>query len=62
MAGKDIELFIPVGVEKRIPGDLDGLALSLNAPGAQGLRLLPVAGEVITEERESKMLPYLQSG
>ncbi|MBN1615283.1 MAG: hypothetical protein JW950_12525 [Deltaproteobacteria bacterium] len=49
VTGRRVRLILPVGVEKRIPGDLDRLAESLNAPGAQGPRLLPVPGEVITE-------------
>ena len=40
---------IPVGLEKRVNGDLNSIAEKLNAPGAQGYRLLPVPGEVFTE-------------
>ena len=38
-----------VGLEKRVPGSLDAVAELLNAPGAEGLRLLPVPGSVYTE-------------
>lgn len=47
--GRRVRLILPVGLEKRVPGDLDGLAARLNAPGAQGPRLLPVPGEILTE-------------
>lgn len=47
--GRRVRLIIPVGLEKRITGNLDDLATQLNEPGAHGPRLLPVQGEVITE-------------
>jgi hypothetical protein len=47
--GRRVRLILPVGLEKRVPGDLNELALKLNAPGASGPRLLPVSGEVFTE-------------
>ncbi|HEX3048741.1 MAG TPA: hypothetical protein VHY08_28595 [Bacillota bacterium] len=47
--GRRVRLILPVGLEKRICGDLDELAARLNAPGAQGPRLFPVPGEVMTE-------------
>ena len=40
---------IPVGLEKRITGNLDDLAKRLNAPGSTGPRLYPVLGDIITE-------------
>ena len=49
VAGRRVRLILPVGLEKRITGDLDGLALKLNAPGSQGPRFLPVPGQVFTE-------------
>jgi len=49
IAGRRIRLIIPVGLEKRVNGDLTILAAKLNAPGAGGYRLLPVPGEVFTE-------------
>jgi predicted Zn-dependent protease with MMP-like domain len=48
-AGRRVRLILPVGLEKRIPGDLMGLACRLNLPGQSGFRLLPVPGEVFTE-------------
>lgn len=49
IAGRRVELILAVGLEKRVPGDLDRLAARVNAPGAHGLRLLPVPGLVFTE-------------
>jgi hypothetical protein len=49
VVGRRVKLIIPVGVEKRVNGDLLALAEKLNAPGACGSRLLPVPGEVFTE-------------
>lgn len=47
--GKRVRLIMPVGLEKRITGDLDDLARRINAPGSSGLRLMPAPGEVFTE-------------
>jgi hypothetical protein len=47
--GKRVRLIVPVGLEKRISGDIDALAARLNAPGVTGHRLLPIPGEVFTE-------------
>lgn len=47
--GRRVKLIIPVGLEKRIDGDLNALAARLNAPGTGGYRLMPVHGEVFTE-------------
>jgi hypothetical protein len=49
VVGRRVRLIIPIGLEKRINGDLNKLAEKLNAPGAGGYRLLPVNGEVFTE-------------
>jgi hypothetical protein len=49
VVGRRVRLILPVGVEKRISGDLDSLAIKLNVPGAKGPRLLPVPGEILTE-------------
>ena len=49
VVGRRVRLILPVGVEKRIAGDLDSLAATLNSPGAEGPRLFPVPGEVVTE-------------
>lgn len=47
--GKRVRLIIPVGLEKRVPGNLDELAAKVNTPGAKGLRLVSAPGEVFTE-------------
>jgi hypothetical protein len=47
--GRRVKLIIPVGLEKRINGDLYALAEKLNEPSAGGYRLLPVPGQVFTE-------------
>lgn len=49
MIGRRVRLILPVGLEKRIPSNLDEIASRLNTPEASGLRLLPVPGEVFTE-------------
>lgn len=49
VTGRRVRLILPVGLEKRIVGDLDELARKLNVPGAHGPRLLPVPGHVLTE-------------
>ena len=48
-AGRRVRLIFPVGVEKRIEGDLDDLVRVMNEPGAKGPRLLPGPGEILTE-------------
>ncbi len=47
--GRRVRLIVPVGLEKRVPGDLEELAARVNAPGTEGPRLLPLPGEVFTE-------------
>ena len=49
VVGRRVKLIIPVGIEKRVEGDLFELAHKLNEPGLVGSRLLPVPGEVFTE-------------
>ncbi|HSD58420.1 MAG TPA: hypothetical protein VLB04_09585 [Methanotrichaceae archaeon] len=56
VVGRRARLILPVGLEKRIPGDLMDLAARLNAPGAHGYRLLPVPGEIFTEIDAIKLL------
>ena len=54
--GKRVRLIMPIGLEKRISGDLDDLARRVNAPGSKGLRLMPAPGEVFTEIEALSML------
>jgi hypothetical protein len=49
MVGRRVRLILPVGLEKRVYGNLDELAVKMNEPGTQGPRLLPVPGEIFTE-------------
>jgi len=56
VVGRRVRLIIPVGLEKRVNGDLNSLSQKLNAPGAGGYRLLPVQGEVFTELEALKVL------
>ena len=49
VVGRRIRLIIPVGLEKRIVGNIDDIAQRINAPGSKGPRLLPVSGEIYTE-------------
>jgi len=54
--GRRVGLILPVGLEKRVPGDLNQLARKLNSPGARGPRLLAVSGEVFTEIQAIRLL------
>jgi hypothetical protein len=56
VVGRRVRLLIPIGLEKRIPGDLDEIANKVNTPGNKGFRLLPVPGEVLTEIEALKLL------
>jgi hypothetical protein len=47
--GRRVGLIIPVGLEKRIGGDIDEVARLMNGPGGAGLRMMPVQGEIVTE-------------
>jgi hypothetical protein len=47
--GRRVRLILPVGLEKRVSGDLDELADLLNAPGAGGTRYVPAPGRAYTE-------------
>jgi hypothetical protein len=47
--GRRTKLLIPVGLEKRVPGNLLDLANRLAAADAKGPRLCPLPGQVFTE-------------
>jgi len=49
VVGRRVQLILPIGMEKRVLGDLNDLAMRLNLPGSQGPRLLPVPGKIFTE-------------
>jgi hypothetical protein len=48
--GRRVRIILPVGLEKRVPGNLDLLAARSNAPGGTGPRLLPVPGGLVFTE------------
>ena len=55
-AGRRVRLIVPVGLEKRVFGDVFILARHCNAPDAEGPRLLPIPGEIFTELDAIKLL------
>jgi hypothetical protein len=54
--GRRVKLIFPVGLEKRVPGDINKIANKINQPGISGPRILPVTGDVFTEIDAIKML------
>jgi len=54
--GRRVKLIIPVGLEKRVNGDLFCVAEQVNTPGAGGFRLFPVPGQVFTEIEAVQLL------
>jgi len=61
VVGRRVRLILPVGLEKRVPGNLHDIAARLNEPGALGCRMLPVSGEVITEIEALAILTGVQA-
>jgi len=49
LIGRRVQLIVPVGLEKRVLGDVYDLALRCNAAGETGLRYIPFPGQVFTE-------------
>lgn len=49
LIGRRVTLIVPVGLEKRICGNLWELAAELNGPTAEGPRFMPLPGQVFTE-------------
>jgi len=56
VVGRRVRLLIPAGLEKRVFDSIDGIAACLNSPGSEGLRLMPVHGEIITEIEALRIL------
>jgi len=54
--GRRVEFYIPVGLEKRIHGDIISIAKKLNSVKATGLRYLPISGNIITELEAIKII------
>lgn len=47
--GRRTQLILPVGLEKRVMGNIAELAARVNSASASGPRLFPVSGTIITE-------------
>ncbi|MBN1937586.1 MAG: hypothetical protein JW934_23215 [Anaerolineae bacterium] len=48
--GRRVRLIVPVGLEKRVPENIDTLVRLCNAPGGEGPRLMSlIGGEIFTE-------------
>ena len=47
--GRRAQLIVPIGLEKRVFGDVSELALLCNAPDGEGPGLLPLPGTIFTE-------------
>ncbi|MBN1553974.1 MAG: hypothetical protein JXA11_04460 [Phycisphaerae bacterium] len=56
VVGRRVRLILAVGLEKRVSCDLARWSVRLNTPGAHGPRMLPVAGEIITELQAVELL------
>jgi hypothetical protein len=59
--GRKVKLIFPVGLEKRIVGNLDAIAEQMNHPDTRGVRFWPVPGKVITEIEAIAMLTGAQA-
>ncbi len=59
--GRRVRLLFPVGLEKRIDGDIGAVAGLLNDPGSSGYRIMPVKGEIITEIEAVEILYGLEA-
>lgn len=59
--GRRAVLYLPVGLEKRVCGNLDALAAAVNSPDASGLRLMPVSGTIVTELDAIRILSGCQA-
>ncbi|MCX8064202.1 MAG: hypothetical protein N3G21_03430 [Candidatus Hydrogenedentes bacterium] len=56
VVGRKVRMIIPVGLEKRICGSLDKIALKINTSPGNAPRFFPVPGEVFTELDAIKLL------
>jgi len=54
--GRRVRLIVPVGLEKRVFEDVNVLAQRCNAPDAEGPRLLPIPGRILTELDAIKLM------
>ena len=56
LVGKRAQLLLPVGLEKRVYGDIDMLHRKLQSPHSETWRLFPVSGTLITEIEALELL------
>jgi len=56
VVGRRVKLIVPVGLEKRVSCQVEDIAAKVNAPGAQGPRMLALPGEVVTELQAVNLL------
>ncbi|MBN1892523.1 MAG: hypothetical protein JW780_07050 [Clostridiales bacterium] len=61
IVGRRTRLILPVGLEKRVDGDINEISKIMNASDSSGYRLMPVAGEIITEIEAVRILYGLNS-
>lgn len=54
--GRRVELILPVGLEKRVFGQIPDIAARVNDPASTGLRMVPVSGTIITELEAIQLL------
>ncbi len=54
--GKRVELYIPIGLEKRITGNINEIATLMNSNNSSGVRYMPVSGKIVTELQAVKLL------
>lgn len=54
--GRRTQLIIPIGLEKRVFGNIAEIAAKLNDPSTSGLRMLPISGTIITELEAIELL------
>jgi hypothetical protein len=47
--GRRVELYLPVGLEKRISGNINDIAVKMNTINSNGPRYLPISGKIVTE-------------
>lgn len=54
--GRRVELIVPIGLEKRVPEDINTLAARSVQPGVRGPRLYPILGDTFTEIDAAELL------
>ena len=54
--GRRTKLYIPVGLEKRVDAKISELTRLVNDGESEGLRMLPLSGEIITETEAFQIL------